>query len=217
MCGGLCGIFAKNNPNFQTIFLINFGRVLTYTILGFLFAGLVQGFVLKIPIAVIGFWMRSLLGLMLMFLGVRILLNKSNLPTFFSNNYLWKKTNPLLYTLNNKSTFFSNIAKGLIWGLIPCGLLYGVLIAAASTQNAFNGGLFMFAFGIGTMPSMIVTISAISKFKNKLQSKSLRFGAGIFILIVGFWTTLSPWVSHELIPQHPVFTSIIAFLDSCVP
>jgi len=217
MCGGLCGLFAKNNPNFQSILLINLGRILTYTILGLILAGLVQGFVLNIPLAAFGFWVRSLLGLILMLLGISIVFNKNTLHPFFSNNYLWKKANPRLHSLNNRDTWISNISKGLIWGLIPCGLLYGVLIAAAATQNALNGGFFMLAFGIGTLPSMMITIGVIKKFKNKLQSKSLRYGAGLFVFIIGFWTILSPWISHEFIPKHPVFTSIVAFLDSCIP
>ena len=217
MCGGLCGVFAQKNPNVKAILLINTGRILTYTILGFIVAGFVQGLVLQIPIAVIGFWIRSFLGLILIFLGIRILFNKSNLHSFLSNNYVWQKAKSKLHSLNNNASFLAQVTKGLIWGLIPCGLLYGVLIAAASTQNAINGGLFMLAFGIGTLPSMMVAIGVMKKFQRKLHSNNLRFGAGVFILLVGIWSMVSPWFSHELIPNHPVFTSIVAFLDSCIP
>lgn len=217
MCGGLCGFFVQNNPSIQSIFIINIGRILTYTILGIIVSGLVQGLILQIPVAIIGFWIRSFLGLMLMFLGIRILLNKSNLHSFFSNNYLWQKAKSKLQSVNNKKSFLAHIAKGLLWGLIPCGLLYGVLIAAASTQNVINGGLFMLAFGVGTLPSMLVATGTMKKFQNKLHFKSVRYGAGFFILVIGIWSFISPWFSYELIPNHPVYTSIVAFLDSCVP
>ncbi len=217
MCGGLCGLFVRDNPSFQSIILINIGRILTYTILGFIVAGLVQGLILQMPIAIIGFWIRSFLGLVLMFLGIRILLNKSSLHSYFSNNILWQKAKSKLHSVNNKNSFLAQIFKGLLWGLIPCGLLYGVLIAAASTQNVLDGGLFMLAFGVGTLPSMLVATGILKKFQSKLQSKGIRLGAGIFIFLIGLWSFISPWFSHELIPNHPVFTSIVAFLDSCVP
>jgi len=217
MCGGLCGLFAKNNPSTQTIIFINLGRILTYTILGLIVSGLVRGFILQIPLATIGFWIRSFLGLVLIYLGSRIVLNKSSLQAPYANNYFWQKAKNKLHSINNINSHAAHFLKGMLWGLIPCGLLYGVLIGAASTQNIVNGSLFMLAFGFGTLPSMLVATGFMKNFKNKIQSKGIRYGAGLFIVIIGFWSLISPWFSHELIPNNPVFTSIVAFLDSCVP
>jgi hypothetical protein len=217
MCGGLCGVFCRNNPSFSTILLINMGRVFTYTVLGLLFAGLTQGLLLSMPIAQFGFWIRSLLGVVLIFLGVRILLNKSSLHTFFENNYLWKIAQNKLRNIAAINSWSAHLIKGMIWGLVPCGLLYGVLIAAATTQNAINGGVFMFAFGIGTIPSMFVAAGLIKTWQKLLQKNSVRYGAGIFIVLIGLWSLVSPWFSHELIPNNSLFTSIVAFLDSCIP
>jgi sulfite exporter TauE/SafE len=217
MCGGLCGVFCRNNPDLKTIALINAGRIITYTLLGLLFAGLVKGLAISLPIAEIGFWIRSLLGLVLVFLGLRILLNKSSLHSFFSSNVIWNKVKAKLHILNNNKSSLSQLSKGLLWGLIPCGLLYGVLIAAATTGHALQGGLFMLAFGLGTLPSMFVAAGIMKQGQNYLQNNFLRFGAGSFISIIGFWSLISPWYSHELFPSNPVFTPIAAFLDSCVP
>jgi len=217
MCGGLCGVFCKNNPNVKTILLINLGRVITYTFLGLIFAGLVKGLAISLPIAQIGFWIRSVLGLILIFLGIRILLNKSSLHSFFSSNLVWTKVKSRLAILNNKNSIFAHLGKGMLWGLIPCGLLYGVLIAAATTGDTLNGCLFMLAFGLGTLPSMFVAAGMINHWQKFAQAKSLRYGAGIFIVVIGLWSLLSPWFSHELIPENSVFTPILAFLDSCIP
>lgn len=217
MCGGLCGLFCRNNPTAKTIVLINLGRIFTYTILGLIFAGIIQGLALTIPVAEIGFWIRSILGLILIFLGIRIILNKSNLHSFASHNFLWQKAKNQLHAISKKQSFFTYLRTGMLWGLIPCGLLYGVLIAAAATQNITQGGLFMFAFGMGTLPSMFVAMGIMHKWQQKLQAKSFRYGAGTFIIIIGTWSLLSPWFSHQLIPNSSVFTPIIAFLDSCIP
>ncbi len=217
MCGGLCGVFCRQNPNAKTILIINVGRIVTYMLLGALFAGLVQGLAIELPLAQIGFWIRSALGLILVFLGIRILRNKSSLHGFFENNLLWQKAKKQLHKITKLDSNLANVSKGLIWGLIPCGLLYGVLLAAATTHNIVQGGLFMLAFGLGTLPSMFVAAGLITNFEKKLQSQSLRYSAGVFVIIIGLWSLISPWFSHELIPRHPVFTSIVAFLDSCIP
>ena len=217
MCGGLCAVFCRNNPNIATVLFINLGRILTYTILGLIFAGIVQGLALRIPMAEIGFWMRSALGLILVFLGIRIVLNKSSLPSYIENSFVWKKAKIGLHVLSQKSSVLSHVSKGMLWGLIPCGLLYGVLMAAATTHNTLHGGSFMLAFGLGTLPSMFISAGIVNQGKKYLELKSLRYGAGSFIIVIGVWSIISPWFSHNLIPENSIFIPIIAFLDSCIP
>lgn len=217
MCGGLCGVFCRNNPTMGSVLLINFGRILTYTILGVITAGLIQGLLLRIPLAQFGFWIRTFLGLVLIFLGIRIILNKSTLHFFFDNNVIWKKAKFKLHKLAAENGFLIQILKGMLWGLIPCGLVYGVLIAAASTGEAWKGGAFMLAFGLGTIPSMLVAGGLISNWQSKLQNSYFRLGAGGFVIIIGLWSMVSPWISNSFFPDSPVFTSIVAFLDSCSP
>jgi sulfite exporter TauE/SafE len=185
--------------------------------LGFIFAGIIQGLALRLPVAQFGFWMRTILGIILIFLGFKIILNKSTLPAFFSNNLIWSRAKKLLHKITQGNSGLENLLKGMLWGLIPCGLLYGVLIAAATTQDVIQGGLFMFAFGLGTLPAMFVATGMMKLWQQHIQSQYLRYGAGLFLIIIGLWSIVSVWFSHELIPNHPVFTSIVAFLDSCVP
>ncbi len=49
----------------------------------------------------------------------------------------------------------SGYRLGVILGLLPCGFLYGALIAAAATGNAWSGALAMTAFALGTMPMLM--------------------------------------------------------------
>lgn len=217
MCGGLCGLFCRNNPGIGSIILINSGRILTYALLGVISAGVIHGLILRIPLAQIGFWIRTVLGFVLVYLGLRILLNKSSLHFFMDNNFLWKKAKQKLLILSADNRRLTQLLKGMLWGLIPCGLIYGVLIAAAATGNVFRGGLFMLAFGMGTLPSMLIAGGFMKTWNEKLQNKSIRFGAGFFVILVGIWSIISPWISDGLFPDSPVFTSVMAFLDSCVP
>ncbi len=49
----------------------------------------------------------------------------------------------------------SGYRLGLVLGLLPCGFLYGALLAAAATGGALSGGLAMGAFALGTIPALI--------------------------------------------------------------
>jgi len=47
------------------------------------------------------------------------------------------------------------VLLGLCWGLLPCGLVYSILLTAAASGDALHGGVVMFVFGLGTLPSML--------------------------------------------------------------
>jgi len=49
----------------------------------------------------------------------------------------------------------SNFALGLLWGLLPCGLVFAMLMNAVSTGSALGGALVMVVFGLGTWPALI--------------------------------------------------------------
>ncbi|MEM9385423.1 MAG: sulfite exporter TauE/SafE family protein [Pseudomonadota bacterium] len=44
---------------------------------------------------------------------------------------------------------------GLLWGWLPCGQSYSMLLVAAATAKASGGAAMMLAFGIGTLPAML--------------------------------------------------------------
>ena len=82
------------------------------------------------------------------------------------------------------------LGLGLIWGWLPCGLVYSVLLLAATTTDAAAGGLVMLAFGIGTMPAMIATGVSASKIAQFMSGK--RVGAGLLIVVLGLATIAMP-------------------------
>lgn len=49
----------------------------------------------------------------------------------------------------------ARFALGLVLGLLPCGLIYGALAAAAGTGSALQGALAMAGFSLGTMPALV--------------------------------------------------------------
>ncbi len=217
MCGGLCGVFCGRRSRWQDVALVNMGRIITYTVLGAVFAGLIQGLALRLPVAQWGFWLRTALGLTLIFMGLALLFRSRGWSMPLAESPLWRRLQKPSQRQLQKNSPYANVLKGLIWGLIPCGLLYGVLVAAATTGHWLKGAGFMFFFGLGTLPSMFVAAGLLHRWREVLTGPAWRAGAGIFIALIGLWTLAAPWVAGNLFPQQAVFTPIAAFLESCVP
>lgn len=159
-CVGMCGPIAMALPNtgnsaaekIASKLIYNFGRIITYAILGFLFGAF--GFGLKLA----GLQQSISIGAGVIII-ISVLLSKkfsSKLSFSFFANKIFAK---LFHQKNN----FSLLAIGLFNGLLPCGFVYIAIVASVATQNIFEGMSFMFFFGLGTFP-MMFSVSMIGQF-----------------------------------------------------
>jgi sulfite exporter TauE/SafE len=89
---------------------------------------------------------------------------------------LWRRLHPFVPT---RSGFLS----GLLWGFLPCGLVYGALAAAAFAGSPAAGAAAMLAFGIGTLPLLVAAGFTLSK----LRAPVLRSVAGGGVLAFGIY------------------------------
>lgn len=211
MCGGLCSVICqKNTP--KNLSMTHFGRICTYSVLGLLFAGVIQGASLQLEGALFTVVLRTLMGVVLILTGLALWLKSTALVVKFELPF-WRKASQKLSKLNQQQTPKAQWYKGLLWGLLPCGLLYGMLLIAATTGTAWRGGLFMFAFGLGTVMPLLFSQKLLSRWKDKGQKV-----AAAFIVIIGLWTIISPWVAHQLIPQNsPWLLPLSLVLERCIP
>ena len=91
---------------------------------------------------------------------------------------------------------------GLAWGLVPCGMVYGALALALLAGNAVSGALVMGAFGLGTLPNLLV-ISGLSGYLRQLSRKpSVRVVSGLVVIGFGvLGVARSIWLPDTL-AQH---------------
>jgi len=184
MCGPIVLALTSTKDNYYQFFLnrmiYNSGRIVTYSILGFLVGAvghslLLAGFQKSISISI---------GV-LMIISVIII------------NYLprIKIGTPLLTRLNRfiKSIFSSTIAKrnkmslliaGLANGVLPCGFVLLALAGASATQNALQGSLYMTLFGLGTVPAMIA-VAAFGKIASLRARMAITKYAPIAMILLG--------------------------------
>ncbi|TDR23824.1 sulfite exporter TauE/SafE family protein [Marinicella litoralis] len=218
MCGGLCAAICQKQ-NSQQIVLTNLGRVFTYALLGALFAGLIQGASIQLELGALGWLLRLLMGTLLITAGLVIIFkDKAKWLLIQKPLPFWPVVANKLKTIQHSNSTPAAFFKGMLWGLIPCGLLYGMLIIAATTADVFRGASFMLFFGLGTLLPLLVSQVFIKKILASQKGHWLRAVSGGFVLILGLWIALSPWFAHRLIPDDNVFfTELNAVLSLCIP
>ena len=190
MCGGIVGAVSMHLPQSKSkapfLLSYNAGRILSYTFAGAI-AGLVgaSSFFLEhvLPIQHVLYGISSL---MLIALGL-YLADIWHVVTHLegAGKGIWKTLQPFskryIPVQNIKQAFF----LGSLWGWLPCGLVYSVLIAAIATGSAINGGLLMLAFGLGTLPTLLTMGMAAVRLKTVLQNIWVRRASGLLVLGFG--------------------------------
>jgi uncharacterized protein len=73
-------------------------------------------------------------------------------------------------------------ASGLMWGFLPCGMVYGALFYAMLSGSAPRGAAVMAGFGLGTLPSVTAVAFGVSSFRRLAGFRSARVGVGLGIV-----------------------------------
>lgn len=195
MCAGISGLFAINASvaslrlQVPRAIAYNLGRVLSYAFLGVLVAVLGKTIVSGIPD--IAAPVRFASGILIILVGLQLAFGWRILsPLESAGARLWKRIAPAARGLVPVESAAQALGLGLIWGWLPCGLVYSVLLLAATTAEPAAGGLVMIAFGLGTMPAMIATGISASKLAQFMSGK--RLGAGLLIIVLGLATIAMP-------------------------
>ncbi len=200
MCGGLLAAFGAGDRlkhPLPGILAYHAGRLSTYMMLGAA-AGLLSMSMLP---ASFHLWMilRWLAAVMLVLMGLYMAgWSRALLFLEKAGFHIWKRVQPLSRKFLPIRTLPTAYAAGLIWGLLPCGLVYSALILSATTASAGASALSMLAFGVGTLPSMLLGSFFLKKLQDLMRRYPVRQASGILLILAGLWTLLVP----RLMPMH---------------
>lgn len=195
-CVGMCGplaataaSFAARRESFEArmraylglALVYNLARVASFTLLGVLAGGVVQGVVRLVSTPQASRAITLTLG------GVMVLVGLLEL-TGLSGRLRWldsaRPVSRLVELLASRLSPTALVAMvGAATGLIPCGLLWAALAAAASTGSALSGGLFMLAFSLGAFPALFTLALVGAGGSRLLLSRLARAGALLAILL----------------------------------
>ena len=186
-CIGMCGPIAFMLPidranktkGFFQILSYHLGRLFTYSLIGLLFGFLGRGFYF------FGFQQQlSIIVGVLMIVTIIFpkILQKLSLSKKISTVVL-KIKNSLGKELKKKGndTFFT---IGFLNGFLPCGLVYMAVFGALATSNAFTGSLYMFLFGLGTIPLMTAFVY-LGNFTKGNFRKNIQKAIPVMVVLIG--------------------------------
>ena len=85
---------------------------------------------------------------------------------------------------------------GMVWGWLPCGMVYAVLALALASGTALEGGAIMLAFGAGTLPTMLTIGLTYHALRGVLQRPWIRVSAGVIVILLGGMLLLANPAGH---------------------
>lgn len=191
MCGGLVAALTVNAPGqsrrmWPIHLAYNLGRITSYTLAGGLLGAIGStGFLLNrlLPIQITFYVLANLL---LVLLGLYLAGVTAPLaPIERLGGRLWARLRPYGARFIPARTPLNAYPLGLVWGFVPCGLVYSILATALVSGSAARGAVLMLSFGLGTLPNLMLAGLFAARLRSWLQRTWLRFGAGLVVLGFG--------------------------------
>jgi sulfite exporter TauE/SafE len=187
-CLGMCGPLVLALPlshtsNIQRLtggLLYNIGRAITYGVLGIIFGVIGKGLQLT------GFqrWVSIGFGIILILTAIIPgLINLNPLISRITTKFTSSLKNKMGVLLRQQRVY-PLFVFGLLNGLLPCGLVYAAIMGAIVTGSLVESSLYMFFFGLGTLPLMFLLIYFANLLKNKYLSQ-IRKIIPLLIIILG--------------------------------
>ena len=212
MCGGIIGalsmgldpaIRADRGALLRYNLLYSLGRIGSYFLVGLL-AGTAGALVSGI--FGLATWLRAAAGLLTVLIALYV---GGWLPGLAAlerlGQPLWQRLQPLGQRLLPVRRPWQALAFGLVWGWLPCGLVYSVLVLAALSAGPWEGGLTLLAFGLGTLPGVLAG-GILGTLLIRLRSRPyVRSAAAVLLLALGLfslWSNLAPETDHVPAPDH---------------
>lgn len=204
MCGGLASALGLNTsppatklittnstpskPSGLSFILLayNVGRISSYCL-----AGLIVGS--------LGFWLSQQLATLdiLRYLAASMLILMGLYLGQWFNGIIWteklgSKLWPFIQPLSKRFIPIKSLKDaffvGIVWGWLPCGLVYSALIWASLEASSLSSALIMLAFGLGTLPSMLASGLFAQQLSGFIRQKLFRSTAGLLMILFGLWS-----------------------------
>jgi len=188
MCGGIAGALsaAARGPAWRRIAAFNAGRIASYSVAGAA-AGGIGGAALALgPAGVIQAALFVAANALVVAMGFYVAGIGSFVPRLeMAGRGLWRRLEPLRRRLVPIDSDAKAFGAGTVWGWLPCGLVYAMLPLATASGSPVQGALVLAAFGLGTLPSLVLAGSALRALAVVRNNEWVRRAAGFAIAGLG--------------------------------
>jgi len=186
MCGGIVGAFAyavpKNSVMLPYTLAYNFGRITSYVVAGAItgWAGYLFAHQISQGIVILQF----VSGVFLFLLGLYVAGWWQGLSQIEKiGSKFWQLIRPWSKKLLPFKGPLHALPYGMIWGWLPCGLVYSVLTWSLASGSALQGAIIMAGFGLGTLPIMILMATGFEKIQHLIQKPKAKVLMGLLLMI----------------------------------
>ncbi len=191
MCGGIVAAMsfqsgARQPFNFHLGY--SAGRIVSYTALGAI-AGLIgSAAFLSDSLYPLQRVLYVLAQVMLILLGLYLAgLNQSIRVLEKAGGLVWRRVQPLLGKVMPVRNIGQAVVAGALWGWLPCGLVYSVMVMALAAGGALNGAALLLAFGLGTLPNLLLMGWAAENLRAFTRQTWVKRVAGLLVAAMGIW------------------------------
>lgn len=193
MCGGIVGALTMGLPGhlrqgvvrpLPFLLAYNGGRILSYTVAGMLLGGLGSALASLGELHLMRQILLLIAGLFMIVLGLYLADWWRGLTRLErAGGRLWRYIEPLGRRLLPVRTLPRAMLAGMVWGWLPCGLVYSVLVWSMAAGSWHQGGALMLSFGLGTLPNLLVAgifAAQLASFVRNIQTR--RIAGGLVML-----------------------------------
>ncbi|MBU1664551.1 MAG: sulfite exporter TauE/SafE family protein [Gammaproteobacteria bacterium] len=191
MCGGIVAAISLQ-PGGKQPFTFHLaysaGRIASYSAAGAL-AGLIgSAAFLSDTLYPVQQGLYFLAQVVLILLGLYLAgLNQSVLILERVGGVVWRRVQPLLARVMPIRSLPQALAAGALWGWLPCGLVYSVLVSALASGGAGQGATLMLLFGLGTLPNLLLMGWAAASLREWVRRVWVKRVAGLGVALMGVW------------------------------
>jgi uncharacterized protein len=189
MCGGIVGALSMGAPARWSMHLAyNTGRIASYAAAGALAGALGAASLTLDGQAPVRLALYLLANLMLVALGLYLLgVTRALAFTERAGQHLWRHIQPLTRRFLPATTVLQAFPLGILWGWLPCGLVYSALTTALSAGSPGQGALLMLAFGLGTLPNLLLAGILLARLNEFVRRPVVRIASGLLVLGFGIY------------------------------
>ena len=200
MCGGLVATLTLGlSPEIRVSpwrmlpyhLVYNLARIFGYAFAGALFGGFGALLIQLDAWSLTRHLLHGLAGVTMILLGLYMAGWPNALaPVERLGARLWRRVEPITRRLMPVRTLGQAAVIGFVWAWIPCGLVYSVLITAIATGSPAKGALVMLAFGLGTLPNLLLAGIVLARLNEFVRRPVVRLLSGALVLGFGLYGLL---------------------------
>ncbi|GHU14004.1 hypothetical protein AGMMS50225_25000 [Betaproteobacteria bacterium] len=176
------------------------GRILSYTVAGGVLGALGSVGMLYEGVMPVQITLYVFANLMLVALGLYLIgFTRFLAPFERVGQVLWRRIQPATRRFLPVRSVAQALPLGMLWGFLPCGMVYMVLTTALMTGAAGRGAGLMLAFGLGTLPNLLLAGLVVGRFREFTRNGKVRLVAGLLVLAFGvFGLVQAPTLGGKL-------------------